>query len=212
MSYRFFAFQVQQENNASFAFDQISGLGHDLRHQTVQIVLLFEYAPGQTEQHLENTLIVFIRSVTTAIDRNQFNPFDYFQTHTSRIRKNYPRCDCFVRLNFFFRFAREHHSYNDYNGIMGTSFHDFVFKTCVILRANINEMLLFRPVGGGGGLFLRIHAQSKTILRAKPFNNMCGDAFKKLGLSLTFPSPQSSRKHAHSLVKCYENKTQLETT
>lgn len=50
--YGFFAFQVQQEDDATFTFDQISGLGHDLRHETVQIILFFEYASGQAEQHL----------------------------------------------------------------------------------------------------------------------------------------------------------------
>jgi hypothetical protein len=41
-THRLAAFCVQEEHGASLTFQEITGLRHDLRHQTLQVVLLLE--------------------------------------------------------------------------------------------------------------------------------------------------------------------------
>lgn len=38
-TYSFAAVRIEEENRAPFALEQIPRLGHDLRHQTLQVVL-----------------------------------------------------------------------------------------------------------------------------------------------------------------------------
>lgn len=46
------AVQIQQVNGASLAFKQLLRLGHDLRDEALEIVLLLEYVPRQIEEYL----------------------------------------------------------------------------------------------------------------------------------------------------------------
>lgn len=48
-TYRFTAIQIEQENGASFAFQQFPSLGQNFGYQTFQIVLLFENTPRQIQ-------------------------------------------------------------------------------------------------------------------------------------------------------------------
>lgn len=51
-TYRLAAVQVEQIDGASLALEQLLRLGHDLRHEALEVVLLLEYVPRQIEQYL----------------------------------------------------------------------------------------------------------------------------------------------------------------
>lgn len=46
------AVQIQQINGASLALEQLLRLGHDLRDEALEIVLLLEYVPRQVQEYL----------------------------------------------------------------------------------------------------------------------------------------------------------------
>lgn len=51
-TYRFATVEIEQEDGTAFALEQLARLGHDLRHQTLEVVLLGEDVPGEIEQYL----------------------------------------------------------------------------------------------------------------------------------------------------------------
>ena len=51
-THRLAAIQIQQIHSASLALEQVLRLGHDLRDEAFQIILLLEYAARQVQQYL----------------------------------------------------------------------------------------------------------------------------------------------------------------
>lgn len=73
---------IQNKDSTSFTFEQLPSFCHDLRHQTLQVVLLLKYAPRESQQDLVPLVLEYWRfeelSILDANAAEREVPFEYF--------------------------------------------------------------------------------------------------------------------------------------
>lgn len=52
---------IQNKDSTSFTFEELSSFCHDLRHQTLQVVLLLKYTPCESQQDLVPLILEYWR-------------------------------------------------------------------------------------------------------------------------------------------------------